>query len=76
MSAFTRDDLLRFCRDRADFQPIVAKVSPAHALQDIVDRVIEHCQTHLLWEQLLTEVEQVNRRQYERFASQLRRDQA
>lgn len=70
-NAFTRDDLLTFCQDRTDFRPIATRVGPSDGLGDIASKVIEYCRTQLLWDQLLTEVKQINPRQYDRFQSQL-----
>jgi len=71
-AAFTPENLRRFCQDRHGFQPAVAKFGPGHGLDDMVDRVIDHCRTQLLWDELLTGVAQVNPRQYARFEPRLR----
>lgn len=71
LAAFTPEDLRRFCRDRPDFRPIVARFGPGQGLYDMVDRVIDHCQTQLMWDELLAEVAQANPRQYARFEPHL-----
>ena len=71
LAAFTPEDLRRFCRDRAEFQPVVARFGPGQGQDDMVDRVIDHCRTQLLWDELLTQVAQINPRQYSRFESHL-----
>jgi hypothetical protein len=38
----------------------------------MVDRVIDYCETQLLWEEFLAEVERENPRQYSRYAPELR----
>jgi nucleoside phosphorylase len=70
-AAFTPEDLRRFCQDRPAFRAVVASFGPGHGLDDMVDRVIEHCRTQLLWEELLTDVAQVRPRQYARLEPRL-----
>jgi photosystem II stability/assembly factor-like uncharacterized protein len=69
--AFTDKQLRRFCLDRPSFQPIVARFGPAHGLDDMVDEVIEYCDTHLIWDELLSAVKEENPRQYRRYAEYL-----
>lgn len=74
-AAFTADTLRRFCEERAEFQELVAEFSPQHGLAEMVDRVIVYCRTHWLWDELLTEIQVVNPRQYTRFEGNLALDE-
>jgi formylglycine-generating enzyme required for sulfatase activity len=67
LAAFTPEDLRRFCYDRPTFRPIVPHFGSGHGLTDMVDRVVEYCDRHVLLDGLLTEVRQYNPRQYARF---------
>ena len=69
--AFTAKDLRRFCYDRPTFRPIVDEFAPDHGVADMVDRVIDYCQTHYLWNELLAEVALVRSRHYARFQPHL-----
>jgi beta-lactam-binding protein with PASTA domain len=71
LSAFTAETLPRFCRDRPTFQPVLVRFGPRHGLDDMVEEVIDYCQTQLLWDELLSEVQQANPRQYAQFEDQL-----
>jgi flagellar basal body-associated protein FliL len=71
-AAFTAETLRRFCLDRPAFRPITAEFGPGHGLDDMVDRVIDYCETHLLWREFLAEVERENPRQYRRYERRLR----
>ena len=75
LAAFSAETLLRFCQDRSLFQPALVRFGPRHGLDDLVDEVIEYCQTQLLWDELLGEVEKANPRQYARFEDRLYEDQ-
>jgi len=66
-AAFTPQTLRRFCQFRSTFQPIVNEFGPGHGLSDMVDRVIDYCNTRRLFDELLNEVEKENPKQYERF---------
>jgi hypothetical protein len=68
VAAFTAAELRRFCQDRPTFRPIVDEFSRADGLTDMVDEVITYCERKLVFDLLLSEVEQANRPQYERFA--------
>jgi hypothetical protein len=68
VAAFTVAELRRFCQDRPTFRPVVDEFSTADSLTDMVDEVITYCEKKILFDRLLSEVEQVNRPQYERFA--------
>lgn len=71
LAAFTDRTLPRFCQDRPTFRPILADLGPGHGLNDMVDRVIEYCETRVLTGELLLEVKNENPRMYARFESQL-----
>jgi len=66
VASFTVKDLRRFCEDRPAFQPVVARFSPDHGVTDMVDEVIDYCRTHLLWDELLTELARERWKQYAR----------
>jgi hypothetical protein len=66
-AAFTAKGLYRFCQDRPDFRPLVAQFGSGQGLDDMVDRVIDHCRTQLLWHELLAEVAKESPRQFARF---------
>jgi flagellar basal body-associated protein FliL len=71
-AAFTAETLRRFCLDRPPFRPVVAEFGPGQGLDDMVDRVIDYCETHVLWREFLAEVERENPRQYRRYERKLR----
>jgi hypothetical protein len=71
-AAFTVQTLNRFCWDHQAFRPIRKQFSPGHGLADIVDLVIEYCETSLLWDELLAGVKEANPRQYARFETRPR----
>lgn len=71
--AFAPRDLWRFCQDRTDFRPVLVQLGYNPTLADMVDAVLVHCQTKLLFGELLAAVKSENPRQYERYADQLRR---
>jgi len=70
-AAFTARSLRRFCQDRPVFRPIVNEFAPDHGLNAMVDEVIDFCGTHLLFDDLLAEIEALNPRQYARYEGQL-----
>jgi hypothetical protein len=70
-AAFTVQTLPRFCKDRPVFRPVLDNFGLGHGLTDMVDELIEYCETRLLWDQLLAEVAQVNAEQCVRFVSRL-----
>lgn len=71
MAVFTAQTLPRFCRDRPGFRPVLDSFGTGSGKADMVDRVLEHCEMYLLWNELLAEVAKVNPRQYARFVSHL-----
>lgn len=73
LAAFTPEELRRFCQDEADFRPLVAYFGPGQGLVDMVDRVVDYCQTRLLWDELLAAVERTNPAQYRRFSAEIGR---
>ena len=72
LNSFSAKELRRFCQDRMAFRPIVADFGPGANKNDMVDRMLEHCETRLLFDSLLHEVAQARPRMYERFEPQLR----
>ena len=72
LSAFTAPELRRFCQDRPAFRPIVDRFGEGHGLDEMVDEVIDYCETRLLWAELLAAVKEENPRQYARFEGDLR----
>ena len=70
--AFTAQELRRFCQDRPAFRPVCDEFGPEHGLNDMVDQVIDYCETQFLWNEFLTEVEKENPHQYARFERHLR----
>lgn len=71
LAAFTPQTLRRFCQERPIFRPIENEFSPAQGLSDMVDHVIDYCDTYLLFGELLAAVKKANSRQYGRFAPYL-----
>ncbi|HSJ56094.1 MAG TPA: hypothetical protein VLC95_02885, partial [Anaerolineae bacterium] len=69
--AFTAEELPRFCRDRATFEPVCERLGPGHGLDDMVDELIEYARTRRLLDELLAAVEEHNPRQYALFAPHL-----
>ena len=45
LAAFIAEDLRRFCRDDPRFRPIYRRFAPGDGLEDLVDEVIDYCQT-------------------------------
>lgn len=73
LSAFTVDDLERFCYDRPKLKPLHAKFEYPLSLEKMVGTVITYCDNHALLGELLDEVKEVNLKQYERFEPELLR---
>jgi hypothetical protein len=71
-AAFTPKTLRRFLRDHSTFRPILDNCGADYPLADMVDEIIPFCQTQVLWNEFLDEVEQYNPKQYARFAPQIR----
>lgn len=69
--AFTAEELRRFCQDRPYLRPILSQFGPRSSLDDLTDIVIEYCQTHRLFSELLAEVAEMNPRQYSRYYPRL-----
>lgn len=70
-NAFTAQDLWRFCQERPDFQPVLVHFPYNATLAQMTDALIQYCQTQLLFDELLLEVQKANPRQYERYQAQL-----
>ena len=71
LDAFTPATLRHFCQDRVLFHPVLNYVSHRPSKVDLADALIEHCQTQLLWPELLVAVEKANPRQYARYQDRL-----
>lgn len=71
-TAFTAEELPRFCQGSSLFQPLTANFGPKYNLNEMVDEVIKFCETRHLWEELLEGVQQYNLKQYSRFAPRLK----
>jgi len=69
--AFTADDLRRFCEDRPTFRFIVPHFGSRFSHEDMIETVIEQCQTQALLPDLLTAIREYNPRQYHRYSGQL-----
>jgi len=72
LAAFTAEALARFCRDRPDLRPIVNRFGLHHGFDEMVDEVIDYCEAHVLFADLLIEIHRENPRQHERFGPYLR----
>jgi len=71
LAAFTPQELARFCQDEGPVRPAVAYFGPGQGLVDMVDRLVDYCRTHALWDELLAAVRRTNPAQYDRFAAQV-----
>ena len=50
LTAFTADDLRRFCQDHPLLRPVVDRFGPKHNLEEMVAEAIDYCETqHLPW---------------------------
>jgi hypothetical protein len=65
--AFTDRELRRFCQDRPLLAPAVARFGAGWSLEDMIDVLLEYCQTQLLLPELLRGVREHNPRQYQRY---------
>lgn len=68
-NAFTTKTLPRFCQDRPRFRRIKDGFSSNDGLDDMVDKLIDYCEVHLFWDELLAAVKQEYPRQYARYES-------
>jgi hypothetical protein len=71
MEAFTPQDLRRFCQDHPFLRPVISTFGPNQGLDDMVDEVIDHCETRFLWEELLEAVSVARWGQYRRYQPDL-----
>ncbi len=72
-AAFRADDLRRlfvYTSNRA-LQPVTNEFGPGDGLTDMVEKVIQYCQTQDLLPDLLVEVKKANPRQYAHFEARL-----
>jgi hypothetical protein len=74
LEAFNPEELRRFCRYRPDFRPAVNLFGPGQSHDDMVELLVDYCDRHVLFDQLLAEVKQVNPGQYARFEPDLRKE--
>jgi len=70
-AAFTAEQLKRFCRDHPEFRPVLNLWGSGFDFEKQVDVLIEYCETQALFPELLSEVQQANPRQYERYSLHL-----
>jgi formylglycine-generating enzyme required for sulfatase activity len=66
MAVFAPEELRSFCLERPLFQPILPRFGPDSGLEEMVDEVIDYCQTQRLCGMLLAEVEATHAGQYTR----------
>jgi DNA-binding NarL/FixJ family response regulator len=64
--AFSAVELKRFCQDRPLFRSIIDLFGPNSGLEDRVAVVIDYCETRKLFSELLSEVQEYNRAQFDR----------
>lgn len=64
-SAFGDRELRRFCRERPKFRPVLPRFGSLFSLEDMIDVLLEYCQTRILFQELLSEIREVNPAQYE-----------
>lgn len=76
LSAFTAEELRRFCMDSPTFRPIVYRFGTGHGLIDMVDEVVDYCDKRVLLAELLEKVREVNRSQFARFEPLLKVQEA
>jgi hypothetical protein len=65
-------DLRRFCRQREVFRPLLSCFGAEAGLGQMIDDLIEHCETQLLLAELVEAVRAHNQAQYERFEARLK----
>jgi hypothetical protein len=71
LAAFSAEELPRFCQDHPSLRPILNTFGPGHGLDDMVGEVIDYCETHLLFAELLNGVKEYNPPQHARFGPYL-----
>lgn len=69
--AFTAKELWRCCQGHPDFSSILSDLGPNASLEETVDVLLECCRTRALFPELLSEIERLNPRQYERHRDKL-----
>jgi hypothetical protein len=69
--AFRPDTLEDFCREDPQFRELLNKFGSNASLLDMIREVLDHCDTRLLWEELLEGVAERAPRQYNRTAARL-----
>jgi hypothetical protein len=71
LTAFTADDLRRFCQVRPSLRPVVHHFGPNDSPQEMADELINYCETRSMWPEFLAEVKEARPKQYARFGSRL-----
>jgi tetratricopeptide (TPR) repeat protein len=74
--ALTAEELRRFCQDRPAFRPVLVHFGPGFSFADMIDVVLEYCQTLALFPQLLSDIQTLSPRQYERYRRQIHDEDA
>ena len=72
VKAFSATELRSFCHDRSHFQALLPRFGPKYNLLDMVSEVLDYCEEHRLFLQLLAAVKEERPRQYARFEDDLR----
>jgi len=70
-SAYESADLWRTCRDNEVLSPICQQVNRNASINDIADKVIDHCRCHMVFKELLRIVNAQRPRRYEQFKGYL-----
>lgn len=63
------EELFRFCQEQPFLQPLISQLGPN--LADMIATVIDHCQAHDLWPELLAELKELSPGEYARFEGRL-----
>ncbi|MGD8626024.1 MAG: hypothetical protein PVJ34_15915 [Anaerolineae bacterium] len=70
LDSFTAQELKEFCQDRPVFRPALRKFGPKSTMEERVDALLEFSEKRVLIQTLLSEIQSVNPRQYERYEEQ------
>jgi hypothetical protein len=70
-SAFTHEDLLRFCREQPILRPVLKDFGFKPSLNEMADELVRYCDKNSLWDELLSAVQEASPRQYANFESAL-----
>lgn len=74
LESFRPASLRRFCQDQPLFRPIVDEFGPGMGLTDMVDRVVDYCENHLRFPDLLKAIHDEFPGQYARFEPYIETD--